>query len=65
MIRVATQDMAAGEHVHLHNLAMAENAAEHLFAIETEETGMLPPDLCRCFMGYDRGAGGRSSPCRG
>ena len=26
VIGVATQDIAAGDHVHLHNLAMAENA---------------------------------------
>ncbi len=58
VIGVATQDIAAGDHVHLHILAMAENDAEHLFAVETEESGMLAPDLCRSFMGYDRGAGG-------
>lgn len=58
VIGVATQDIAAGDHVHLHNLAMSESGAEHQFAIEATETGMLPPDLCRTFMGYDRGAGG-------
>ena len=58
VIGITTQDIAAGDHVHLHNLAMSESGAEHLFAVETEETGMLPPDLCRSFMGYDRGAGG-------
>ena len=58
VIGIATQDIAVGDHVHLHNLAMAENAAEHLFAVERDETGMLPHDLCRSFMGYDRGAGG-------
>lgn len=58
VIGVATQGIAAGDHVHLHNLAMSESGAEHQFAIETEETGMLPPELCRSFMGYDRGAGG-------
>jgi galactarate dehydratase len=58
VIGVATQDIAAGDHVHLHNLAMADSAAEHQFAVETEATGMLPPELRRSFMGYDRGAGG-------
>lgn len=58
VIGVATQDIAAGDHVHLHNLAMADSAAEHQFAVETEETGMLPLELRRSFMGYDRGAGG-------
>jgi galactarate dehydratase len=58
VIGVATQDIAAGDHVHLHNLAMADSAAEHQFAVEIEATGMLPPELRRSFMGYDRGAGG-------
>jgi galactarate dehydratase len=58
VIGVATQDIAAGDHVHLHNLAMAENSAEHLFSVETDAPGMLRPDLCRSFLGYDRGAGG-------
>ncbi len=58
VIGVATQDITAGDHVHLHNLAMSESGAEHEFAVETEESGMLSPDLCRSFMGYDRGAGG-------
>lgn len=58
VIGVATQDIATGDHVHLHNLAMSESGAEHLFAIENDAPGMLPPDLCRTFMGYDRGAGG-------
>jgi galactarate dehydratase len=58
VIGIATQKIAAGDHVHMHNLAMSETGADHLFSVETEETGMLPPDLCRTFMGYDRGAGG-------
>ncbi len=58
VIGVATQDIAAGDHVHLHNLAMVDAASDHQFAVETDETGMLPPELCRTFMGFDRGAGG-------
>lgn len=58
VIGVATQDITAGDHVHLHNLAMAESGAAHEFAIEAEATGMLPLQDCRTFMGYDRGAGG-------
>ena len=58
VIGVSTQVISAGDHVHLHNLAMSESGAGHQFAVETEATGMLPPDHCRSFMGYDRGAGG-------
>ena len=58
VIGVATQEIQPGEHVHLHNLAMTESSAAHQFAIETEETGMLPEADRRTFLGYDRGAGG-------
>ena len=58
IIGVATQPIDAGDHVHLHNLAMSDGVVGHQFSLETEEVGMLPPDQCRSFMGYDRGAGG-------
>lgn len=58
VIGVATREIAAGDHVHMHNLAMSETGADHLFSVETEETGMLPAAGRRSFMGYDRGAGG-------
>lgn len=54
----ATVDIAAGDHVHLHNLAMSESEHTHEFCVEREAHGMLPPEACRTFMGYDRGRGG-------
>lgn len=58
VIGVATQPIAAGDHVHLHNLAMADSSAAHQFSVEIEEAGMIPAADQRHFMGYDRGAGG-------
>lgn len=58
VIGVATQEILPGDHVHLHNLAMAESHAAHHFSTDIEERGMLDPGAQRSFMGYDRGAGG-------
>lgn len=58
VIGVAIREIAAGDHVHLHNLAMTDSSVRHQFAVETDETGMLPDADCRTFMGFDRGAGG-------
>ncbi len=58
IIGLATQDIAPGDHVHLHNLAMLPSEHEHQFSVDTEEKGMLPLSERRTFMGYDRGIGG-------
>ncbi|OYR14899.1 UxaA family hydrolase [Brucella thiophenivorans] len=58
VIGVAIQDIAVGEHVHLHNLAMLPSEHEHQFSVDIEERGMLPEAERRQFMGYDRGFGG-------
>ncbi|SMO84986.1 UxaA family hydrolase [Paracoccus laeviglucosivorans] len=58
VIGIATQDIQPGDHVHLQNLAMSEAHAEHQFSTDIAETGMIPADQQRSFMGYDRGAGG-------
>lgn len=58
VIGVATKDIAVGEHVHLHNLAMLPSEHEHQFSVDIEERGMLPEAERRHFMGYDRGFGG-------
>ncbi|MDQ1197101.1 altronate dehydratase family protein [Agrobacterium sp. SORGH_AS 787] len=58
VIGVATQDIEAGRHVHLHNLAMVPSEHSHQFSVDIEEKGMLPEAERRTFMGYDRGTGG-------
>ena len=58
VIGVATQDIAPGSHVHLHNLAMLPSEHEHQFSVDIEEKGMLPEAERRTFLGYDRGFGG-------
>lgn len=58
VIGVATQAIAAGSHVHLHNLAVVESEHAHQFSVDIEEKGMLPLSERRTFMGFDRGAGG-------
>ncbi|MEK1872481.1 MAG: SAF domain-containing protein, partial [Rhizobium altiplani] len=57
-IGVATIFIPQGSHVHLHNLAVVESEHRHQFSVDIEETGMLPLDQRRTFMGFDRGAGG-------
>ncbi|WP_320201058.1 UxaA family hydrolase [Agrobacterium sp. rho-13.3] len=58
IIGVATQDIDAGRHVHLHNLAMVPSEHAHQFSVDIEEKGMLPQTERRTFMGFDRGTGG-------
>ena len=58
VIGVATQDIAPGSHVHLHNLAMLPSEHEYQFSVDIEEKGMLPEAERRTFLGYDRGFGG-------
>jgi len=57
-IGVATTFIPQGSHVHLHNLAVVESEHRHQFSVDIGETGMLPLDQRRTFMGFDRGAGG-------
>ncbi|MDE1995307.1 MAG: UxaA family hydrolase, partial [Rhizobiaceae bacterium] len=49
VIGVATQAIQPGEHVHLHNLAMAESHMEHQFSTEVEERGMVDASERRTF----------------
>ncbi|SMF42822.1 galactarate dehydratase [Xaviernesmea oryzae] len=58
VIGVATEDIAPGSHVHLHNLAMLPSEHEHQFSVDIEERGMLPEAARRTFTGFDRGLGG-------
>lgn len=56
IIGAATQDIGAGAHVHVHNIAMADHAQDYAFASEARP---LPPATeTRSFMGYRRADGG-------
>ncbi|MDO5605440.1 MAG: altronate dehydratase family protein [Paracoccus sp. (in: a-proteobacteria)] len=57
VIGVATADIAAGDHVHLHNLAMQDSHAAHHFAQDARATPLLPADQRRSFQGYRRADG--------
>ncbi|MDR0253162.1 MAG: altronate dehydratase family protein, partial [Brucellaceae bacterium] len=58
VIGVATEPVAAGAHVHLHNLAMLPSQHEHEFCVDYKEPLLLPENERRSFSGFDRGAGG-------
>lgn len=52
MIGVATCDIAAGAHVHTHNMSMGDHRQEYAFGVDVAH---LPPlDEARTFMGYHR-----------
>lgn len=52
IIGAATQDIAVGAHVHVHNIAMADHAQDYAFATQVRP---LPPARdARTFMGYRR-----------
>lgn len=53
-IGLASKDIHAGEHVHVHNLAYVEEDGEYEFATDP---GVLPPARQRTFMGYPRANG--------
>ena len=46
-----------GDHVHEHNLAMAEYSGEYAFAEDASTTGILPESQRPTFMGYRRDDG--------
>ncbi|SED50430.1 UxaA family hydrolase [Rhodobacter sp. 24-YEA-8] len=58
VIGIASTGIAAGQHVHLHNLSMTDSAVRHQFSTETQWPGLLPEAERATFMGYDRGYGG-------
>ncbi|NEK55294.1 altronate dehydratase, partial [Rhizobium leguminosarum] len=53
----ASREIAAGEHVHLQNLAMLDSAVSHEFAVEGGPTPLLPEGERRTFKGYLRPSG--------
>jgi arabinonate dehydratase len=54
VIGVALRDIEAGEHVHTHNLGIAETAAEHAFGADVKPVAYLPEAQRARFMGYVR-----------
>ncbi|WP_424136748.1 UxaA family hydrolase [Roseomonas chloroacetimidivorans] len=54
IIGYATRAIAAGEHVHLHNMEMREGVLEHDFCADARPTPLLPYAERRTFEGYAR-----------
>ena len=58
VIGVATSDIEAGQHIHLHNLQMIDSAHDYQMGSGAKDEHLLPEAERRTFMGYDRGPGG-------
>ena len=56
-IGLATRDIAAGEHVHVHNLAVADMARDYRFGTAAREVAMVPEAERATFEGYVRADG--------
>jgi altronate hydrolase len=57
VIGVATQDIAAGEHVHAHNLGVHDFARDYAVGAEVEPVCYVPGAQRRTFQGYRRADG--------
>jgi altronate hydrolase len=57
VIGFATQDIAAGDHVHSHNLAVGEMTLSYEFGTDVRAVPLVPPTERRTFMGYRRASG--------
>jgi altronate hydrolase len=57
IIGFATQDIAQGDHVHTHNCGVQDFARDYAFASEARPVEILPSELRRTFMGYQRADG--------
>ena len=55
IIGQATQAIAPGEHIHTHNIAMADHTADYAFGADMRPT--VPANEPRSFMGYRRADG--------
>ncbi|HKB02769.1 MAG TPA: altronate dehydratase family protein [Gemmataceae bacterium] len=56
IIGFAARDIAAGEHVHVHNVKLGKFDRDYAYCSETPSP-LPPPAEYRTFMGYDRGPG--------
>lgn len=55
----AATDIAAGDHVHTHNVELGEFGRDYAFCADAKPVEHVAPDLLRTFQGYTR-AGGRA-----
>ena len=57
VIGLATREIAAGDHVHSHNLAMSDLERRHEFCVDAREPDLLPEAERATFRGYRRADG--------
>lgn len=57
IIGFATMDIAAGDHVHTHNMAMGDVELAHEFCVDAHEPEFVAPEAQATFMGYGRPRG--------
>lgn len=57
VIGFATRPIAPGDHVHVHNCAVAELARDYAFGVDVKPVDFVPEDRRRRFMGYRRADG--------
>jgi altronate hydrolase len=57
VIGFATRPIAAGQHVHSHNLAVGEMRLDYQIGTEVRPVAPVPPEQRRTFMGYRRAEG--------
>ncbi|MDP9836991.1 galactarate dehydratase [Neorhizobium huautlense] len=54
IIGFANRDIAVGEHVHIHNMAMGDVELSHEFCVDAHEPDYVPAERRATFMGYAR-----------
>ncbi len=54
VIGFASRDIAVGEHVHTHNMAMGDVELSHEFCVDAHEPDFVPASRRATFMGYAR-----------
>jgi altronate hydrolase len=54
VIGFAKRDIAVGDHVHVHNCAVAEFERDYAFGVDVKPVQFVPEALRRTFMGYRR-----------
>lgn len=54
IIGFATQDIPAGDHVHVHNLTVGEFGRDYAFCVDAKPVNLLAPEERATFMGYKR-----------
>ena len=57
IIGTATDNIAIGDHVHVHNTGMSDKKRDYEFSQGCKELGILPEDKQATFMGYKRAGG--------